>query len=218
MAEQQQAMSVPKAPFLRGEWRDNVWVKRGAILAVALVALLYPILDTNNARIDTANLAEVYILLALGLNIVVGFAGLLDLGYAAFFAIGSYTAALFASTHFSIGNHTFSNLLFSIGPNGIHLNFFLADSVSGLHCRILRTDIWSPHPSSTRRLPGDRHPGFRRDCPQCRRKPGCQQWNLCGEEQYRGRSEPHQRSEQYCRDRRPAKLQSSRITLELSGK
>ena len=151
MAEQQQAMSVPKAPFLRGEWRDNVWVKRGAILAVAIVALLYPILDTNNARIDTANLAEVYILLALGLNIVVGFAGLLDLGYAAFFAIGSYTAALFASTHFSIGNHTFSNLLFSVGPNGIHLNFFLLIPLAAFIAAFFGLTFGAP----TLRLRGD---------------------------------------------------------------
>ena len=41
--------------------------------------------------------AGVWVLLAIGLNVVVGFAGLLDLGYAAFFAIGAYTYALFAS-------------------------------------------------------------------------------------------------------------------------
>src|SRR5262249_30008018 len=43
--------------------------------------------------------AGVYMLLALGLNVVVGFAGLLDLGYAAFFAIGAYTYAMIASEH-----------------------------------------------------------------------------------------------------------------------
>ena len=51
-------------------------------------------------------IAGIFILLALGLNIVVGFAGLLDLGYAAFFAIGSYTFAFAASpqaiTHLNI--------------------------------------------------------------------------------------------------------------------
>ena len=39
--------------------------------------------------------------MALGLNIVVGFAGLLDLGYVAFFAIGAYTVGWFASGHFA---------------------------------------------------------------------------------------------------------------------
>src|SRR5438093_13387517 len=43
--------------------------------------------------------AGVYVLLAVGLNVVVGFAGLLDLGYAAFFAIGAYTYAFVASDH-----------------------------------------------------------------------------------------------------------------------
>src|SRR5581483_9720536 len=79
----------------------------------------------SDPRVGTAVIAEIYVLLALGLNIVVGFAGLLDLGYAAFFAIGAYTAAVLASTHVSIGNHTYSNLLFAFGPGGIHLNFFL---------------------------------------------------------------------------------------------
>src|SRR2546427_9782942 len=41
-------------------------------------------------------------LMAIGLNVVVGFAGLLDLGYAAFFAIGSYTYALVASNHLGV--------------------------------------------------------------------------------------------------------------------
>src|SRR5437867_8205783 len=43
-----------------------------------------------------------YILLSLGLNIVVGFAGLLDLGYIAFYAVGAYTYALLASPHFNL--------------------------------------------------------------------------------------------------------------------
>src|SRR5262249_56456536 len=42
---------------------------------------------------------RIFIILALGLNIVVGYAGLLDLGYAAFFAIGAYTAGMLSSTH-----------------------------------------------------------------------------------------------------------------------
>jgi len=60
-----------------------------AVLAVLLLA--YPLLDRNNAHVDFMANAGAFILLALGLNIVVGFAGLLDLGYAAFFAIGSYS-------------------------------------------------------------------------------------------------------------------------------
>ena len=53
-------------------------------------------------------LAAAYVVMALGLNVVVGFAGLLDLGYVAFFAIGAHVAAYFGSEF-----------------RGIHLNFLL---------------------------------------------------------------------------------------------
>ena len=49
-----------------------------------------------------ANFAILYVMLALGLNIVVGFAGLLDLGYIAFYAVGAYVYALLASAHFDL--------------------------------------------------------------------------------------------------------------------
>ncbi|MBH9710640.1 ABC transporter permease subunit, partial [Burkholderia contaminans] len=48
------------------------------------------------------NFALLYVMLSLGLNIVVGFAGLLDLGYIAFYAVGAYTWALLASPHFGL--------------------------------------------------------------------------------------------------------------------
>jgi branched-chain amino acid transport system permease protein len=71
--------------------------------ALLLVALCFPglvqFMTGGNGLflVSTAADAGVYILLALGLNVVVGFAGLLDLGYAAFFAIGAYTYAMLAS-------------------------------------------------------------------------------------------------------------------------
>ncbi|HTV75196.1 MAG TPA: hypothetical protein VME66_16000 [Candidatus Acidoferrales bacterium] len=74
-------------------------------LTVALpfgIAAIFPLLDGNNSHIDFLANAGGFILLALGLNIVVGFAGLLDLGYAAFFAIGSYSYAMLSSTQFGI--------------------------------------------------------------------------------------------------------------------
>ncbi len=70
------------------------------VLAVVLIA--FPFVDPNNAHVDFLANAGAFILLALGLNIVVGFAGLLDLGYAAFFAIGSYSYAMLASPQFGI--------------------------------------------------------------------------------------------------------------------
>ncbi len=57
------------------------------------------LLGTINASAWRSQIqAGTYVLLAIGLNVVVGFAGLLDLGYAAFFAIGAYTYALFSSS------------------------------------------------------------------------------------------------------------------------
>lgn len=68
--------------------------------ALGLAAILgYPLLD-RALRLQTLNAvtdAMVFVVLALGLNIVVGYAGLLDLGYAAFFAIGAYTTAILTS-------------------------------------------------------------------------------------------------------------------------
>jgi branched-chain amino acid transport system ATP-binding protein/branched-chain amino acid transport system permease protein len=67
----------------------------GAVLA----AIALPVFGTSYL-IDVGTLVLVYVMLGLGLNVVVGFAGLLDLGYAAFFAIGAYTTA-----YFMVNNH-----------------------------------------------------------------------------------------------------------------
>jgi branched-chain amino acid transport system permease protein len=66
---------------------------------LALLLLVYPFADQalGTATLYALTDAMIYVLLALGLNIVVGYAGLLDLGYAAFFAIGAYTMGLFNS-------------------------------------------------------------------------------------------------------------------------
>lgn len=62
-----------------------------------------------------------YVMLALGLNIVVGFAGLLDLGYIAFYAVGAYGAALLSSSQLS-DNFVFFQQLF---PDGLHMPFWV---------------------------------------------------------------------------------------------
>jgi len=74
---------------------------RTAAIAFA-VALALPFAGHNAAFTNFLADAGAFVLLALGLNIVVGFAGLLDLGYAAFFAIGSYAFAMLASPQFGI--------------------------------------------------------------------------------------------------------------------
>ncbi len=64
--------------------------RRAILAAVTLLVLVFPLIDRNDGDIDAAANATAFAVLALGLNIVVGLAGLLDLGYAAFFAIGAY--------------------------------------------------------------------------------------------------------------------------------
>ena len=73
-----------------------------AMIAAALVALPFVLAMAGTAWVRITNLAILFVLLSLGLNIVVGFAGLLDLGYIAFYAVGAYTYALLASPHFNI--------------------------------------------------------------------------------------------------------------------
>ena len=78
------------------------WV--GMALAAIVLALLPFALEASVGRtwVRIIDLALLYVMLALGLNIVVGFAGLLDLGYIAFYAVGAYIYALLASPHFGI--------------------------------------------------------------------------------------------------------------------
>ena len=72
------------------------------LIGLTLLALPFALAYAGTAWVRIANFAILYILLALGLNIVVGFAGLLDLGYVAFYAVGAYTYALLASPHFDL--------------------------------------------------------------------------------------------------------------------
>ena len=80
----------------------KVWV---GVFAIGLVLLVMPFLlgaTAGQGWIRILNFALLYVMLALGLNIVVGFAGLLDLGYIAFYAVGAYVWALLASPHFNL--------------------------------------------------------------------------------------------------------------------
>jgi branched-chain amino acid transport system permease protein len=73
-----------------------------ALIAFALIMLPFAAAQVGTTWVRITNYALLYVLLALGLNIVVGFAGLLDLGYIAFYAVGAYTYALLASPHFGL--------------------------------------------------------------------------------------------------------------------
>jgi branched-chain amino acid transport system permease protein len=87
------------AGLLRSLWeraKGNTG-RRALLVALLLLGVLFPLIDGNEGDIDAAANALAFATLALGLNIVVGFAGLLDLGYAAFFAIGAYAYGIFSS-------------------------------------------------------------------------------------------------------------------------
>jgi branched-chain amino acid transport system permease protein len=83
-----------------------------ALLVLPLILQLF-----GNAWVRIADIALLYVMLALGLNIVVGYAGLLDLGYVAFFAVGAYMYGLLASPHLI---DTFPALAVYF-PNGMHM-------------------------------------------------------------------------------------------------
>ena len=78
-----------------------VWVGF-ALIGIALALLPFALTQVGTTWVRITNYAILYILLALGLNIVVGFAGLLDLGYIAFYAVGAYVYALLASPQFGL--------------------------------------------------------------------------------------------------------------------
>jgi branched-chain amino acid transport system permease protein len=90
-----------KSFFVTKKNPQLVWAGVG-LIALALILLPFGAALIGTAWVRVLNFALLYIMLALGLNIVVGFAGLLDLGYIAFYAVGAYTYALLASPHLGI--------------------------------------------------------------------------------------------------------------------
>ncbi|MFZ6647329.1 ABC transporter permease subunit [Undibacterium sp. TJN25] len=107
-----------------------------SLIVLGIVAVLFPFFAAQfgNFWVRMMDLALLYVMLALGLNIVVGFAGLLDLGYIAFYALGAYLTALLSSSQFAVLLESLVNaypvigqaLLWALGPeiaeNGIHLS------------------------------------------------------------------------------------------------
>lgn len=105
-----------------------------ALLGIVLLAFPFIAAHFGNSWVRIMDFAMLYIMLALGLNIVVGFAGLLDLGYIAFYALGAYMTGLLASPQFATVLESFVNtyplignaMLWLCGPeiakDGIHLS------------------------------------------------------------------------------------------------
>jgi len=124
-----------------------------SLFVLLLIAFPFIASQFGNSWVRIIDVALLYILLALGLNIVVGFAGLLDLGYIAFFAIGAYIAGLLASPQFavvieslqmefpSIAQGLMAILPADVAAQGFHLSVWLivplAAIVAGLAGAIL---------------------------------------------------------------------------------
>ena len=97
-------LRAPRLPApLRSALRPPTWVARAGAPALIGLALLFPLLPgVQRYQLDLGVLVLTYVMLGLGLNIVVGLAGLLDLGYVAFYAVGAYVFAL-VSGAFGLG-------------------------------------------------------------------------------------------------------------------
>src|SRR5919202_5653020 len=76
--------------------------RSSAVAALGAAAVLPLFVPQGGVALENLVLAAAYVVMALGLNVVVGFAGLLDLGYVAFFAIGAHIAAYFGSAFWGI--------------------------------------------------------------------------------------------------------------------
>jgi len=138
---------------------------RPLLALLVLLVLVFPFAAApfGNSWVRIADIALLYIMLALGLNVVVGFAGLLDLGYIAFFAIGAYLAGLLASPQFAVVLESLQLeypaagawLLQLVGPevaaNGIHLSVWLIVPVAALVAGIAGALLGAP----TLKLRGD---------------------------------------------------------------
>jgi len=114
---------------------------------VAVLALPIFLQSQGNAWVRIADIALLYVLLALGLNIVVGYAGLLDLGYVAFFAVGAYLFALMGSSHLSDTCPWFKAMF----PNGLHTSLLIVIPLALVLAGVLGVLLGAP----TLKLRGD---------------------------------------------------------------
>jgi branched-chain amino acid transport system permease protein len=140
------------------EWRAAVsqrlpaWWSRALAVALIVFGIFFPFLtDPSSGLLNGTIIAVAYAVMSLGLNVVVGVAGLLDLGYVAFFAFGAYSVGWFGSEFFSKLNvHVLVSPVASTLP-GVHLNFVLILLAAVLICAVAGMIIGLP----TLRLRGD---------------------------------------------------------------
>ena len=117
------------------------------VAAAGLMILPFILQGFGNAWVRIADMALLYVLLAIGLNIVVGYAGLLDLGYVAFFAIGAYMYGLMSSPHLI---ETFPAIA-AMFPDGMHTPLWLVIPLGAALAGVLGVLLGAP----TLRLRGD---------------------------------------------------------------
>jgi branched-chain amino acid transport system permease protein len=131
---------------------ESPLVGRVIAAAVILFVILLPFgFDSGSGFIEDCTVAAFFVVMALGLNIVVGFAGLLDLGYVAFFAFGAYTMGWFGSGWFNSADiHVGVAEQLSKLP-GIHLNWLLILPIAALIAAFMGALLGFP----TLRLRGD---------------------------------------------------------------
>jgi branched-chain amino acid transport system permease protein len=138
------------------ELRTKQWAPYILPAALILAAALFPLSrEPLDAFMDDCILALAYVVMALGLNLVVGFAGLLDLGYVAFYAFGAMTVGWWASDFYSSVNNEEGIHIgvsgFAATLPGIHLSFLIIVIGAILVCAIAGAIIGLP----TLRLRGD---------------------------------------------------------------
>jgi branched-chain amino acid transport system permease protein len=131
------------------------------IAGVIVLALLYPsiveslqdlpLIGDFVPSVDSMVIMLVYTIMALGLNVVVGYAGLLDLGYVAFYAAGAYTAGWLASQHFDQVTFHLGSAGISESLPGIHLSMWPVLIIAGVFTTVVGILIGLP----TLRLRGD---------------------------------------------------------------
>jgi branched-chain amino acid transport system permease protein len=117
------------------------------LAAIGLLVLPLLLQPFGNAWVRIVDTALMYVLLAIGLNIVVGYAGLLDLGYVAFFAIGAYTYGLLASTQLTDSYPAIAAAF----PQGLHMPLIVIIPLAAFLAGIFGVLLGAP----TLRLRGD---------------------------------------------------------------
>jgi branched-chain amino acid transport system permease protein len=138
---------------------------RAGLIVLAIAVLAFPFIASNfgNSWVRIIDLALLYIMLALGLNIVVGFAGLLDLGYIAFYALGAYLTGLMASPQFAtlleslvnqyqpLGEAAIAFFGPEVAQQGIHLSLWVILPLAALLAGVFGALLGAP----TLKLRGD---------------------------------------------------------------